>query len=84
MKPKYIVVATLANNEPRYIKYTAKFGDYHGHIRLTTEKEEARMWDKEVWASRAARCATARSGPQGFVLDKLKYQNFVFTVEVKK
>lgn len=76
----YIVKAQQSpRSRPHYIKFTCRFGCFHGSIVLTDKKEEARKWTRKKDAERAAWVAGWRA--EKYPEDNAKIAGFVFSVE---
>lgn len=64
--------------KPLYVKFTCRFGAFHGHIRLTDKKDEARRWTRRKDAARAAQIAMYRA--EKYPEDAAKFAGNVFSV----
>lgn len=59
---KFIVILSDSKGQlQKYIKYTCKFGPFHGRIVLTPNQQEARMFTREKDAKRVANVFNIRT-----------------------
>lgn len=69
-------VKAVSDEEYKFVKFTCRFGMYHGRIVLTEEQGEARKWTRQADAARAAQTANARVAT--YSDDKEKFGAFRF------